>query len=450
MPSRLHSAAYRIAFAYSAVFALATTALGTLVYFMAHAAFEGQLDNRIEAESNQLVAGYRASGTSNLRAAIATREGANPKNQLGYALFDIRGNRLAGDLVTSRPALGWQHINFMDPIDGADRARAFAVDLPDGTRLVVAADSDALEQIDRTILLLFTLSFCVVVAMGIGGGLYLGGFLHQKVGRIALTAEAIISGDLLKRMTIGPRNDEFDQLSHTLNRMLDKIASLLGNLRQVSGDIAHDLRTPLTRLRNHLEGAVVGPDDPSAQREALLSAIERTDEVLALFTAILRISEIEGGGVRQSFARVDLTVLVTELCEMYTPTIDEGGRRFSWTVQPGIAIDGDRELISQAFINLVNNAHVHTPMDAAIHVDLTGDDGNAQLAVSDNGPGIPVKDREHVIRRFTRLESSRSTPGHGLGLNMVAAIATVHRARLVFDDNDPGLIVMLIFPRVDS
>jgi signal transduction histidine kinase len=354
------------------------------VYFSAHAAFESQLDNRIEAESSELVAGYRAKGTGNLRAAIATREGGNPKNRLDYALFDSDGNRLAGALRTPRPALGWQHINFIDPIDGADRARAFAVDLSDGTRLLVAADSDALEQIDGTILWLFTLAFCVVVAMGIGG------------------------------------------------------------------DIAHDLRTPLTRLRNHLERAVVGPDDPSAQREALRSAIERTDEVLALFTAILRISEIEGGGVRQSFARVDLTALVTELCEMYTPAIDEGGRRFSWTVQPNIAIDGDRELISQAFINLVNNAQVHTPMDAAIHVDLTGDNGNAQLAVRDNGPGVPIKDRERVIRRFTRLESSRSTPGHGLGLNIVAAIATVHRARLVFDDNATGLIVMLIFPRVDS
>jgi signal transduction histidine kinase len=449
MPSRLHSAAYRIAFAYSAVFALATTALGVLVYFSAHAAFENQLDNRIEAESNELVAGYRENGTRDLRAAIATREGGNAKNRLGYALFDIDGNRAAGDLVTPRPALGWQHIDFIDPIDGADRARAFAVDLSDGTRLLVAADSDALEQIDGTILLLFILAFCVVVAMGIVGGLYLGGFLHEKVGRIAMTAEAIISGDLLKRMTIGPRNDEFDQLSHTLNRMLDTIASLLGNLRQVSGDIAHDLRTPLTRLRNHLERAVVGPDDPSAQREALRSAIERTDDVLALFTAILRISEIEGGRVRKSFARVDLTALVTELCEMYTPAIYEGGRRFSWTVQPDIAINGDRELISQAFINLVNNAHVHTPTDAAIHVDLTGDDGSAQLAVRDNGPGVPLKDRERVIRRFTRLESSRSTPGHGLGLNMVAAIATLHRARLVFDDNAPGLIVMLTFPRMD-
>jgi signal transduction histidine kinase len=448
MVSRLHSAAYRIAFTYSAVFALATIALGLFVYFTANAAFERQLDARIEAESNELVADYRAEGPRELRTTIATREGGNVKNRLGYAVFDLRGTRVAGALVTLRPALGWQRIKFLDPLGGADRARALAVDLSDGTRLIVAADSDALEQIDRTILILFVIAFCIVIAMGIGGALILGGYLHEKIGRIAKTAEAIISGDLLKRMTLGPRNDEFDQLSRTLNRMLDQIAALLDNLRQVSGDIAHDLRTPLTRLRNHLERALTGPEDAAVQRAALLSAIERTDEVLALFAAILRISEIEGGGVRRSFARVDLTALVTELCEMYVPAIDDSVRRFSWVVQPNIAIEGDRELVAQAFINLVNNAQVHTPTDSAIHVQLTEDGGDARLAVSDNGPGVPPKDRERIVKRFTRLETSRSSPGHGLGLNLVTAIVSVHRGRLLFDDNAPGLVATLIFPKI--
>jgi signal transduction histidine kinase len=446
MASRRHSAAYRIAFTYSGVFALATIALGMFVYFTANAAFERQLDARIEAESNELVADYRAEGPGELRTTIATREGGNVKNRLGYAVFDANGSRVAGALATPKPALGWRRIQFLDARGGANRARALAVDLPDGTRLVVAADSDALEQIGRTILTLFAIAFCVVIAMGIAGALILGGYLHEKVGRIAMTAEAIISGDLLQRMSIGPRDDEFDHLSRTLNRMLDRIAGLLDNLRQVSGDIAHDLRTPLTRLRNHLERALGGPEDASAQRAALLAAIERTDEVLALFAAILRISEIEGGGVRRSFARVDLTELVTELCEMHVPAIEDGGRRFSWSVQPGIAIEGDRELLAQAFINLVDNAQVHTPAAASIDVRLTREGGAVKLAVSDNGPGVPPADREQIVKRFTRLETNRSSPGHGLGLNMVAAIASVHRARLLFEDNAPGLIATLIFP----
>jgi signal transduction histidine kinase len=450
MLRRLNSAAYRIAFTYSVVFALATIALGLFVYLTANAAFESQLDARIEAESNEIVARYRGNASRDLRNDIDNRESNNGKNRLGYAVFDAHGTRVAGDLMTPRPGPGWQQLEFVDPVDGPDQARALAVDLSDGSRLVVAADTDPLEQIDRTILLLFEVAFCVVVTLGIGGGLVLGGFLHRKIGRIAQTAEAIISGDLLQRMSIGPRNDEFDQLSSTLNRMLDQNAALLGNLRQISGDIAHDLRTPLTRLRNHLERALAGPRGAVAHRAALRSAIEQSDEVLALFTAILRISEIEGGRMRRSFARVDLTSLVTELCEMGVPASDEGTRKFTWDVQPNVAIEGDRELIAQAFINLINNAQVHTPADAAIHVQLTSDESHARLAVTDSGPGVPVTDRERIVKRFTRLESSRSRPGHGLGLNMVAAIASVHRARLVFDDNAPGLIVSLLFPTGES
>jgi len=450
MLRRRDSAAYRIAFTYSAVFALAMIALGSFVYFAANAAFLRQLDARIEAESNELVADYRAEGPGELRLTIATREGGNVKNRLGYAVFDSHHNRVAGALVTAWPDLGWQNIDFVESREDVDRARAFAVDLSDGTRLVVAADTEALERIDGTILMLFSIAFCVVIAMGVVGALILGGYLRGKIGRIGTTAEAIISGDLTQRMPIGLRNDEFDQVSRTLNHMLDRIAALLDNLQQVSSDVAHDLRTPLARLRNHLERALSGPGDANAHLVALRSAIERCDEVLALFAAILRISEIEGGGVRRSFSDVNLSALVTELCEVYSPAVEDGGRQFSWAVEPGAAIVGDRELLAQAIINLIDNAQIHTPPHSAIRVHLMRGLSDIKLAISDDGPGVPAQDRERIVKRFTRLETSRSTPGHGLGLNMVAAIAWVHRARLLFGDNTPGLIVTLIFPRVGT
>lgn len=446
----LDSAAYRIAFTYSVAFALATLVLGVVVYFVANAAFKSQLDARIETESNELVADYRAEGPGELRTTIATREGGNVKNRLGYAIFDTRGNRLAGALQTPRPAIGWHRISFVDPREGAEQARALAVDLSDGTRLVVAADTSALEQIGWTILVLFAAAFFAITTLSILGALALGGYLRQKIGRIGATAEAIISGDLLRRMPVGPRNDEFDQLSCTLNRMLNQIVALLDNLRQVSSDVAHDLRTPLARLRNHLERALALSEDSHTQRAAVQSAIERCDEVLALFAAILRISEIEGGSLRRSFHRVDLSALVTELCEMHQPEIDDSGREFSWAVQPGIFMDGDRELLAQALINLLNNAQVHTPSHCAIRVELTAESREARLVVRDTGLGVPLEDRERIAMRFLRLESSRSMPGHGLGLNMVAAIVSVHRARLIFDDNDPGLVVIIIFPRLDA
>jgi signal transduction histidine kinase len=450
MLRRRDSAAYRIAFTYSAAFALAILALGVLVYFTADAAFKRQLDARIESESNELAADYRAEGPGELRITIATREGGHVKNRLGYAVFDASGRRIAGSMNTSRPSAGWHRIEFVDPREGIDLARALAVDLSDGTRLVVAADIDPLERIGRTILGLFAAAFAVVVMLGIAGALLLGGYLRRKIGRIGASAEAIIRGDLVQRMPFGSRNDEFDELSRTLNRMLDRIAGLMDNLRQISGDVAHDLRSPLTRLRNQLERALMLAEEAPAHRVALQAALERSDEVLALFAAILRISEIEGGGVRRSFRRVDLGALVDELCEMHQLEIEDGGRRFSWMSRANVEVDGDRELLAQALINLLRNAQLHTPVACEVRVELTASNGQARLSVRDTGPGVKTEDRDRIAKRFVRLEASRSTPGQGLGLNLVAAIVAVHGGCLQFSDNAPGLIVTLTFPRLES
>lgn len=440
------SAAYRIAFTYSAAFALATILLGAIVYFAAHAAFVRQLDRHISDVSHELVSAYRREGMGELREAITAREARGSSDELGYALFDAAGIRIAGSLTTPMPPAGWTNISFLDAREGPDPARAYSENIGGGMRLVVAADREALEAIDGTILALFGIAFVLVILIGIGGALLLGGYLRRRIGRIGATADAIISGDMHQRMPIGPRNDEFDSLSQTLNAMLDRIAALLDNLRRVSSDVAHDLRTPLARLRNRLERALTEPDDPALQREALHAAIDQTDDVLKLFAAILRISEVEGGGVRQVFATVDLSVLVTELCESYAPAVEDGRRTLDWTVEPGIAIDGDRELLAQAIINLLDNAQLHTPAGTSIGVALESGQRGIRLTVGDDGPGVAAADRERIASRFTRLEGSRSTPGHGLGLNLVSAIAAAHGARLEIADNTPGLAVSLVFP----
>jgi signal transduction histidine kinase len=252
---------------------------------------------------------------------------------------------------------------------------------------------------------------------------------------------------MTQRMPVGPRDDEFDRLSQTLNAMLERITGLMDNLRQVSGDLAHDLRTPLARLRNGLERALAGPQDAASQRLALQDAVARTDEVLGLFAAILRISEVEGGSVRRSFRRLDLSGLVTELCESYAPACEDGGRPLTWAIEPGVAIVGDRELVAQAVINLLDNAQLHTPQGSQIHLRIDVQEDGVSLAISDDGPGIPAGDRDRVVRRFTRLEASRSTPGQGLGLNLVSAIAAAHEARLLLGDNHPGLVATLVFRR---
>lgn len=444
MRNPLNSAAYRIAFVYSAAFSIAVLILGILVYLFAHAAFVGQHETRITEVSRELVASYHDEGVGELREMIAARDSLASASDLRYALFDSSGRRIAGLLDIVRPQLGWQDIIFTDEEGEADPARAFSTDLGNGFRLVIASDSDTVEQIDQTILTLFLAGFALILLFGFIGALALGGYLRRRIGRLGDTAEAIISGDMDQRMPVGPRNDEFDQLSRTLNAMLDRIAALLDNLRQVSGDVAHDLRTPLARLRNRLEGALGEPENSGAQRDAIEAAIEQSDEVLGIFAAILRISEIEGRA-HQAFSKIDLSDLAVELCESYALAAEDSGRHFSSTIASNIVIDGDRQLLAQAISNILDNALHHTPIGTDIIFRLESEGDQAKLTVTDNGPGVPQEARETITKRFIRLEASRTTPRHGLGLNLVSAIAAMHNAQLKFADHNPGLTVTIVF-----
>ncbi|NNM77736.1 HAMP domain-containing histidine kinase [Sphingomonas sp. ID1715] len=440
----MRSAAYRIAFIYSAAFALAIALLGVVIFWAMHIAFLRQLDTTIKDESAALVAEYHADGATELAEAIAKREAIGSRDRMLYALFAPDGRREGGHLVTRRPAPGLRDLTFIDPREGPDGGRGFTVDLGDGRVLLVAADRERIEQIDRTIISVFLAGFGLVLLFGIAGALTLGGYLRDRLGAISHAAEGIAAGHLGARMPVSDRGDEFDRLARSLNAMLERIEGLIENVRQVSSDIAHDLRTPLARLRNQLERGL-GQDDPLAQRHAIEDGIQRVDDVLGLFAAILRIAEIESGRIRKNFGPVDLSVLTAELAESYAPAVADGGRALTWSVEPDIVIPGDRELLAQALVNLIENAQRHTPAGTAIRVELAASDDVCRLQVSDNGPGVRAEDRERIVQRFIRLEGSRSAPGHGLGLNLVAAVARLHGAQLSFGDNGPGLIVTIAF-----
>jgi signal transduction histidine kinase len=444
------SAAYRIAFTYSLALALAVIVLGGVVYVAADAAFRSQQDAAIADESAGLVRDFADEGIGELKTEIAAREAGNATNALGYALFDSTGRRIAGALDTPRPPAGWRDIVFLDPREGPDRARAYALDLKGGLRLVVATDSDAVERIDATILWLFSGAFVLVILLGLIGALILGGYLRRRLARISGTAQAIVSGDLERRVPVGARGDEFDQLALVLNAMLDRIAQLLENLRQVSGDVAHDLRTPLARLRNQLAETLDGKGDAAAARAALERAIGQSDELLSLFAAILRISEVEGGALARTFARIELSELIQDLCDSYAPAVSDGGRSLKCAVDPGIMLHGDWELIAQAVINLLDNAQHHTPPGTQITVAAEAGADWIRLSVADDGPGVAAEDWPRIVRRFARLDASRTRPGHGLGLNLVAAIAAAHGGEVLIDDNRPGLRVTLLLPRAPS
>lgn len=444
MPKWRSSAAYRIAFinfgAYSAGLAL----LGIIVFAVMHIAFAHQLDSMVVDETRTLQEEYATGGERELAEAIAEREASTSSTRMLYAVFAPDGRRIYGSLQTKRPRPGVHPIRFYDPGEGPnDGARAAVVDLPSGDRVVVAVDSEWVERVEGVVVLIFTLAFIGSLVVGFGGAVMLGSYLQRRLHSISSSAEAIIAGDIRSRMPVSPRNDEFDQLAVTLNRMLDRIDGLLDNLRQVSSDVAHDLRTPLARLRNHLDrGSRASNDD------ALIpDAIRQVDEVLSLFGAILRVAEVESGETKRFFAPVDLTALLNEVAESFSLAFEDVGRTFLWSIEPRLTVDGDRDLLAQAMINLVENAQRHTPAGTIVRMTAVSARDVVSMQVEDNGPGVPKADLGRITKRFARLETSRNTAGHGLGLSLVSAVAKLHGGRLVLRSTKSGLSATIEIPR---
>ncbi len=440
------SAAYRIAFATSAAFALTILILGTAVYLLAHAGFQRQQDVAIANETADLLRVAQAGGVRALARTITSREAEGATNTYGYALFNGRGERVAGAFDAPRPQSGWQALTFVDPREGLDRARGLGTSLPGNALLVVAQDGEPLERVDSTILSLFGGALVALLLLSLAGALALGTYLRRRLDRIERTALAISGGDLTSRALVSGREDEFDRVALALNAMLDQVAVLLTNLRQVSADIAHDLRTPLTRLRRALETALEDPGDAERQRGILEDALAQSDRLLALFASILRISEVEAGQLRQGFRRVDAGALVRELCDSFAAPVVDEGRQLECEAADGLIVEGDRALLTQALVNLIDNAQRHTPAGTHIALTAVASDADVLLSVADDGHGVAPADRERITRRFVRLDPSRTREGHGLGLALVEAVAELHGGRVEIGDNHPGLCVTLHLP----
>jgi signal transduction histidine kinase len=447
MRSWRRSTAYRIAFANFFTFAVGLALLGLVVFAAMHVAFVRQLDATVSDEAQTLVDEYRSGGRVELKEAIAVRESSRSPTRMLYAVFAPDGRHVAGSLQTGRPILGVHDITFVDPDGRPDSGRGIAIDLSPGERLLVAADGEWVERIDHTVISVFVAAFLTACLLAFAGALLFGKYLRQRLSSISSTAEVIIGGDIRERMPVSARGDEFDQLAATLNRMLDRIEGLLDNLRQVSSDVAHDLRTPLSRLRTQLERSRDRTADPSTVVE---DAIGQLDQVLSLFAAILRIAEVEAGETRRYFTKVDLSALATDLAESYAPAILDDEQSLLWSIEPNLAVTGDRELLAQAAINLIENAQRHTPTGTVIRLTLVSARDSICLQVVDDGPGVATADLPRITKRFARLESSRNKAGYGLGLNLVAAVAKLHGGRLILRDNAPGLSATIELPGNES
>lgn len=446
LPRPLRSAAFRFALALAALVALGASALLlTVERQVGHYAREAG-EGMLRAESTVLAGEYSELGLSGLTDAIGRHANVGEDPPYRYLLRDSAGRRLAGDLPDAAARLGAGAVVVREAWRGrseCERLTTLGTRLPDGLLLVVATDSFDVQDL-RHRLARFTLwSGLAIAVFALIGGYLVGRAFLRRLDDVNRAVERIIDGHGAERLPMIGFGPEFDDLSRNLNRMLDRIAMTMDALRQMSTDVAHDLRTPLTRLHQRLERMRDGPAPDAAAVDALL---EQTDGILRTFQALLRIGTLEGGVGRQRFGPVDLSELLDRVHQAYAPVAEDADHRLAAEHAPGIVVTGDAELLAQLFTNLVENAIVHTPPGTAVVSRLRLERGSPVAEVCDDGPGIPADERSKVFRRFHRLDASRNTEGAGLGLALVAAVAALHRATHAIPATERGLCVRISFP----
>jgi signal transduction histidine kinase len=327
-----------------------------------------------------------------------------------------------------------------------------SVELESGMRLVVGRDVVERRGFTAIIVQGFAWGVGGILLASIIAGLVTARRVLRRIDTISGTATKIMSGNLSERVPVTKRNDEFDGLATNLNLMLDRIEALLQGLKEVTDNVAHDLKTPLNRLRNKAEAALREGTGPEAQREALETTIAESDKLIRTFNALLMIARAEAGAPSGAFAEVDVSGVASDVAELYEPVAEEAGMSLETAIAPGVTLRANRELIGQALVNLIENAlKYHEGPDGTagkISVGLRETRGRVLIEVADNGPGIPTEERGRVVERFVRLEKSRTEPGSGLGLSLVAAVARLHRGELRLEDNHPGLKAVIDLPRV--
>jgi signal transduction histidine kinase len=449
-PNLFRTLAFRIVLVYVAVFAVSAAALIAFTYWNSERALNAETDQTIEAEITGLSEQYQRLGLSGLTDVIIGRSVRG--GQSLYLLTDQASRPIAGNL-DRWPAISMHAGDFVE-FDyerriGASierhRARGRAFALTGGFQLLVARDVHERRETERLFTTALPWSVAVMLVLGLIGGGVMSRNLLARLDSINRTSREIMAGDLSRRVPVTRADDEFDALAENLNRMLARIERLMRGMREVTDSIAHDLRSPLNRLRNKLEGTLGDLVPESAEAREIETAIEETDRLIATFDALLLIAEAEAGTVREAMETVDLPGVVEGVAELYAPVAEEKLIALEIAPSSAVAIAGNRRLIAQALANLLDNAIKYTPSGGKVRVSVEKTSQGTALSVADSGPGIPEADRARVVERFVRLEASRNSPGTGLGLSLVAAVARLHDARLELSDNHPGLKATIVF-----
>jgi signal transduction histidine kinase len=451
LASTLRSTTFRLALAAIVTFGLIASAIFTYVYLSTASFVRSRSDQAITDELSDLRGAYQRSGRAGLIELIRNRvsDGGSPGTV--YILVDHASAVLAGNLdnwpAAATAAEGWTEFRAPRGPDAASerRFRGTSATLPGGDRLLVGTDISDLDsfaaQIRAAVIATIFLMFVLAVVASIL-------VTQRTVGRIEsinATSRAIMESGLDKRIPLHGSHDEWDRVAENLNLMLDRIEALMGDVKQVSDNVAHDLRTPLTRMRGRLEKAHHGERSADGDQALIGDTIADLDAVLGMFSSITRIAHIETQARKGEFRTVNLVEIAGEVVELYDAAAERDGTDLSLTGDHEVLVTGDRDLLFDAIANLVDNAIKHGRAGGRIVVACENVDSEAVIAITDDGPGIPSGERDHVFKRFYRLEQSRYTPGNGLGLSLVAAVANLHGARIELLDQSPGVQFKLWF-----
>ena len=458
----LSSTPFRLTLACMGAFVVAAALIVGFIAWRANDLLTNKVVETLEAEITGLREQFQADGAERLAAVVAQRSG-QPGSGL-YMLIDATGRKVAGNLDrvpaefdgTTRGSV----FSYPRPAPGGRTmvwrlAVGVPVAVPGGLMLIVGRDIEDLHRFAGSMGQLGLWSIALLSLLGIGAGLAVSRSVLRRIETITDASRTIMGGDLSKRIPLNGSGDELDRLSENLNGMLARIEELIGALREVSDNIAHDLKTPLTRLRNRAEAALAHPDGAAWYRDGLVKTIEEADELIKTFNSLLLIARLEAGAVAESMGPADPASIVADIAELYEPVAEDAGLQLATSVTKGLSLLVNRELVSQAVANLVDNAIKYsvaegTRPDATqrpkIALTMTRVGDAIEIGVADRGPGVAPEDRERALQRFVRLEKSRSRPGSGLGLSLVAAVARLHGGSIRLEDNAPGLRAVLTLP----
>ncbi len=456
----LRTTTFRLTLVYLVIFSLFAAFL--LAYFALNTRrlITEQINQTVDAEITGLSEQYRQGGIRRLVVVIDARA-RRPGSSL-YLVTTFAGESLAGNVGSLAPGMldnpGWSETGYkrLDEAEGTEHNALVRVfQLPGGFRLLVGRDLEERERLYHIVIDAGRWSIAIVIILGIAGGIFVTRRVLRRVDAMTETTRTIMAGDLGGRLPIAGTGDELDRLALNLNEMLERIEALMRGLKEVSDNIAHDLKTPLTRLRNRSEEALRAGQTEAEYRAALEQTIAESDDLIRTFNALLMIARAESGHARDNMVEFDAADIARGVGELYEPLAEEKGLSLKVEAEESAPFKGNRELVSQALANLVDNAIKYAAPDPQamngarpeIVVRAFHDADRILLTVADSGPGIPEADRPRVVERFVRLEQSRSQPGSGLGLSLAAAVARLHGGELSFEDNHPGLKSVIALPR---